>query len=187
MPRSAHIHKSMLLRGVEIKPPALDRNDIEATKGRANRSGRSYGGAPLRGDYSNGRGRGSQINYAESRPNPFAAHINPNFNPQGMPHNSRNGLAPPPTGNWVPPPPGTESSWRGPPPPSHGYGGPTYGFSPSAQGANYGRPSHLSSNGHHESYLDGHGNIGNQFATQQGYYGAPPNGRYGGQGERHAR
>lgn len=189
MPRSTHIHKSMLLRGVEIRSPALDRADIEATKGRANRSGRSYGGAPLRGDYSNGRGRGSQMNYAEPRPNPFAAHINPGFSPQVIPNNVRGGLPPPPMGNWGPPPPGTESSWRGPPPPPHGYGGPQYGFTPSAQGGNYGRPPppQLPANNYHDSYHNGNGNVGNMYPGHQGYYAPPPNGRYGGQGDRNVR
>lgn len=177
MPRSTHVHKSMLLRGVQFGPPALDRADIEMIKGRANRSGRSYGGAPLQGDNGNGRGRGGQINYADPRPNPFAAHINPNFNPQFNPNNIRGGLPPPPMGNWGSPPPGTEPSWRGPPPP------PLYGFPTSAQGANYGRPPpHLPPNRNYDSYHEGNGNFGNQFSSHQGYYVPPPNGRYGGQG-----
>lgn len=187
MPRSSHIHKSMLLRGVEFGPPALDRGDIEAIKGRAGRSGRSYGGAPLRGDHSNGRGRGGQINYAESRPNPFAAHINPNFSPQKVPNNLRGGLPPPPSGNWGPPPPGTESSWRGPP--SHVYGGPPYGFSPSAQGVPYGRPNvpHLPLNSHYDGYFNANEAAGHHFPAHQGYYGANPSGGRGGQGNRNAR
>jgi 5'-3' exoribonuclease 2 len=50
MPKSGHIHKSMLLRGVKFPPPALNPADIEATKGRAARSGRSNAGVPLQGD-----------------------------------------------------------------------------------------------------------------------------------------
>lgn len=76
----------MLLRGVQFGPPVLNRGDIEIIKGRAHRSGRSYGGAPLQGDHGNGRGRGGQIQYAEPRPNPFAPYINPNFHMQGNPN-----------------------------------------------------------------------------------------------------
>jgi len=99
----------MLLRGVKFAPPALDRADIEATKGRARNSGRSFGGAPLHRNNSqnNGnRGRGNgHINYgADSRPNPFAAFIQPGQGPpphgggyyQGRP-------PPPPAGEWGPP------------------------------------------------------------------------------------
>lgn len=128
MPQTAYTHKSMLLRGVKFGPPTLDRADIEATKGKASRSGRSYGGAPLRGNHGNGRGRGGQISYGDSRPNPFAAHINPGFPPQGIPSTYRNGPPPPPTGNWVPPPPGPPTFWRGPPPPQS-HGTPPYGHS----------------------------------------------------------
>ena len=59
MPKSTHIHKSMLLRGVKSPAPKLDNADIEATRGRANHSGRSYGGAPLRGGYRGKGGRGN--------------------------------------------------------------------------------------------------------------------------------
>ncbi|PQE27507.1 5 -3 exoribonuclease 2 protein [Rutstroemia sp. NJR-2017a BBW] len=58
MPQSKHIHKSMLLRGVELGKPVLNQSDIEMTKSRAARSGRSHGGVPLSGD---GRGRNSAI------------------------------------------------------------------------------------------------------------------------------
>ena len=86
----------MLLAGVKFDPFALNRDDIEGTKGRARTSGRSFGGAPLRngnngpgygGGYQNGGGR---INYAapsdrdgdrDPRPNPFAQHIQPGFVP----------------------------------------------------------------------------------------------------------
>lgn len=109
MPKSTYIHKSMLLRGVKLSEPALDRSDIEATKGRANRSGRSHGGAPLRG--GGGRGRGGHINYADHRPNPFAAHLN------GPPPNGF-------SGNRGPDPYVDNSYGRGPPPSYHGFGQP---------------------------------------------------------------
>lgn len=56
IPKSKNIHKSMLLRGLQLEPPTLNRGDIEQTKMRAEGRGRSYGGAPLH------RGRGGGHN-----------------------------------------------------------------------------------------------------------------------------
>lgn len=105
-PKSTNIHKSMLLRGVKMPAPVLDAADLDGTRNRAGRSGRSFGGVPLREDrngngYNNHHGnRGGSINYS----NPFAAHLNPNFNPGTM-----NRAPPPPhiaaAQGWVPPPP----------------------------------------------------------------------------------
>ncbi|KAL9019356.1 MAG: hypothetical protein Q9185_003342 [Variospora sp. 1 TL-2023] len=129
MPKSTHVHKSMLLRGVKPAPPALDRQDIETTKAKAAHSGRSFGGAPFRGG---GRGRGggggNHHNYnnngsnggGDSRPNPFAAHINPGFAPPPPPPHfqgqNRGGVGGPPQG-WVPPP-------------QQGFGGGYNGYAP---------------------------------------------------------
>ncbi|KAL8963970.1 MAG: hypothetical protein Q9183_004806, partial [Haloplaca sp. 2 TL-2023] len=141
MPKSIHVHKSMLLRGVKPAPPALNSKDIEETKGRAAHSGRSFGGVPMRGGHGGGRGRGGgQINYANNRENPFAAHINPGFAPPLPPH-LQGGRGPPPIPplGWAPPPhaqgggqynghvPGPSQGYNGygPPPPPNGYpGGP---------------------------------------------------------------
>ena len=79
IPESHHVHKSMLLNGVRLPTPTLNRGDIEATKGRAGRSGRSHGGAPMRN--SSRGGRGGSTYYAESRSNPFASHLDPSFQP----------------------------------------------------------------------------------------------------------
>ena len=123
MPRANYVHKSMLLRGLKPAPPVLDRADIEATRGRANYSGRSFGGAPLRGN--GGRGRGGHINYADQRPNPFAEHLNPGYSPQGGNH-----AGPPPLSNYAPPsnrvPPPRNGYYDAAPPTfPHGYyGGP---------------------------------------------------------------
>ncbi|KAL9638374.1 MAG: hypothetical protein Q9204_001532 [Flavoplaca sp. TL-2023a] len=125
MPKSSHVHKSMLLRGVKPAPPTLNGEDIEATKRAAAHSGRSFGGAPLRG---NGRGRGgsrgngggsSQINYGDNRPNPFAAHVKPGYAPPPPPH-FQGGRGPPPLPpqGWVPPPPGAQYDGYRPPRPS---------------------------------------------------------------------
>ncbi|EEH20189.1 5'-3' exoribonuclease 2 [Paracoccidioides brasiliensis Pb03] len=103
IPKSMYTHKSMLLRGVKPNPPVLDKADIEVTRNKAQRSGRSFGGVP----FSNGRGRGGQMSYGgnrpnNDRPNPFAAHINPDFVPPPIPPPHMGG---PPAG-WAPPPPG---------------------------------------------------------------------------------
>ena len=129
-PQSSHVHKSMLLRGVKLDPPSLDRSDIEATRGRARNSGRSFGGAPLQrgGGYNRnggGGGRGGRIDYApEPRPNPFAGLIQPGFVPP-----LHMGNAP--------------EAWRGPPPqayppPHNGYGPPSQ--PPPPYGYNQGSP-----------------------------------------------
>jgi len=125
MPAPQHVHKSMLLRGLQMPTPALDRQDIDAARARAAHSGRGYGGAPLRDD--TGRGRGRPINYA----NPFAQHLNPAFDPSAgrpppppPPPGYFQGGAPPP--GWVPPgfPPPPHVLGRGqalPPPPFGSY------------------------------------------------------------------
>ena len=73
MPKSSNVHKSMILRGVEFPPPALDSADIQSTANRAQHTGRSFGGVPLHNDnrgysshnqnrYSNGPPRGNHRN-----------------------------------------------------------------------------------------------------------------------------
>ena len=119
----------MLLRGLKMPQPILERADIEATRAKANSSGRSHGGVPLRGD-NNGGGRGGRINYADDRPNPFAAHINPNFA-----HPPNFGKAPPPpvhNRSYGPPPSMNDGYYHGPPPLQNGsYNGPPgYGRPP---------------------------------------------------------
>lgn len=100
----------MLLRGVKFGPPALDNGDIQGVKNRAQNSGRSFGGAPLR----NGGDRGGRINFASDRPNPFAAHLDPSFVPPP------NLAAPMMPSGWMPPGPGSAGFSRGPPPPPRG-------------------------------------------------------------------
>ena len=62
MPVLSSLHKSMLLPGVKFNTPVLDYHDIEATRSRAEKSGRSYGGVQLsqHGDRSDGQ----RINFA---------------------------------------------------------------------------------------------------------------------------
>lgn len=117
MPKSNHIHKSMLLKGILFPSPALTASDIETTKGKAARSGRQHGGVPLQGD---GRGRNS-FNYATSNQHPS----------QQQSRGPQNGYNQNPFPVWQPPAPGTGGFARGPPPPPPG----TYGY---AQPQSYG-------------------------------------------------
>ncbi|KAL1881967.1 hypothetical protein VTK73DRAFT_3296 [Phialemonium thermophilum] len=136
-PTTSHIHKSMLLRGVKLPPPALDRTDIEIVKGKAQRSGRSYGGVPLggRGNY-NGNGRRDQFNYGPGGQPP--RYDRGDRGPYAPPPPGRydNGYRPPygapPPPSWQPPPPGYPGFGMGvppPPPPAYVHGGDRYGGS----------------------------------------------------------
>lgn len=156
MPHSVHIHKSMLLRGVNFAPATLDRADIEATKSKASSSGRSFGGVPFRGGRGNGRGRGGHISYANDRPNPFAAHINPGFAPP------QSNTGPPPghfQGYRPPPPPQGNGYYNGPPPPQNGYFNGQAPQGAYGQGGFYNGSSHPAPNG---------------FPNQYGYPPGPP-------------
>ncbi|KAJ9250865.1 hypothetical protein DTO195F2_8018 [Paecilomyces variotii] len=153
IPKSSHVHKSMLLRGVKLPPPTLDKAEIEIVRSKAAHSGRQYGGAPLRN--GNGGGRGGRINYANDRPNPFAAHINPGFVPPP------NMGAPMPPSGWVPPAPGTMGYSLGPPPPPRG------GYNDPYRQSYPGGPQQ--SGNQHGGYY-GQGNYHNQSSYgQQGY------------------
>jgi len=117
-PHSNHVHKSMLLRGVHLPPRVLDQIDIEATKGRAARSGRGQGGVPLRNENAN-RGRES-FNYGPSSAT-SGGQVNQYQQSYGNPNDPRTyQYAPPPQPTWQPPPPGMNGFARGPPPPPPG-------------------------------------------------------------------
>lgn len=164
MPSSSHVHKSMLLRGVKLSTPALNRDDIEATKGRAATAGRNPGGQQ-RGGYG-GRGRGGYGGNQNSNNGPGYSR------PQQYPregqggHNGYSQYPQPPQG-WQPPPPGVGGFARGPPPPppvgynqypaqqSHGHG---------QYGAQYPAPLH------HPQQQQPRDNRGNK--------GGPPRGGY---------
>ncbi|KAL9599204.1 MAG: hypothetical protein Q9219_003985 [cf. Caloplaca sp. 3 TL-2023] len=176
IPASTHIHKSMLLRGVQPPPPTLTREDIEATKGRAAHSGRSFGGVPLRnnnnhngggrGGRGNGGGGGNHINYAaDNRQNPFAPHLNPGFVPPTHFQPGGRGMPPPP-----PPQHHHMPEWGPPPPQMQGYGGGFNGFNPPMQqqpqryGGGYGQPRHPPPPQHMSGY----------YGDSRGYGPPPP-------------
>lgn len=65
-PESKSIHKSMLLRGLKMPTPALDGQDIAEAQDRAMKTGRTFGGAPLRsGSFRGGRG-GGRMDYGQN-------------------------------------------------------------------------------------------------------------------------
>lgn len=117
MPRSTHIHKSMLLRGVKFPTPALNQDDIQATKGRAANPGRNPGGYSQRGQYGGGRGRGS-YNRGNNSSNPYPRQqttSHQSYSAQTV-YNQYSS----PSQGWQPPPPGLGGFARNPPPPPPG-------------------------------------------------------------------
>lgn len=62
MPELRGVHKSMLLPGIVFNPSALDYDDVQATRNRANKTGRSHGGVAL--TQNGGRSDGQRINYS---------------------------------------------------------------------------------------------------------------------------
>ncbi|KAL2018058.1 hypothetical protein VTK56DRAFT_1324 [Thermocarpiscus australiensis] len=140
MPSSSHTHKSMLLRGVKLPRPALDRSDIEILKGKAQRSGRSYGGVPLKNNYNGGRrdtinyapgggpagqgSRGGRGPYQQPDRDYGNGYGNGYGSGYGSGYGGQHQYAPPPA--WQPPPPGYPGFGVGvppPPPPAHLSGG----------------------------------------------------------------
>ena len=139
MPKSSHLHKSMLLRGVKFPTAALSPADIEATRGRAAKSGRAHGGVPLNGD---GRARNS-FNYASSNQHSQPRNHQQSYGSQNGYNGYNNNYAVPPPG-WQPPPPGTGGFARGPPPPlPNSYG--SYGRGQPQGPPGYQQPSHYGS------------------------------------------
>ncbi|KAI0376580.1 exoribonuclease 2 [Hypomontagnella monticulosa] len=176
IPTTAHNHKSMLLRGVQMPTPALNRSDIEELKGKMRNSGRSHGGAPLGRQGYDGNRRG-RINYGpdsrrdrSDRPPSYQNGYNNNNHSYPVP-------PPVPPPGWVPPPPGFPGFGNGyppPPPPAHlgggrdaygnGYGGQPRGTYRGNYGGNQG------GYGHGPQYPPPAGGYGNQ-------YDQPPPGR----------
>lgn len=62
MPVLSSVHKSMLLPGVVFNEPTLDYHDVETTRNRAQKTGRSHGGVQL--SQNGGRSDGRRIDYA---------------------------------------------------------------------------------------------------------------------------
>jgi len=101
IPKSKNIHKSMLLRGLQLDPPALTRGDIEQTRARAEGKGRSYGGAQL----YKGRG-GSHNSFRSDRSGPAGPPQNSRHGQQQQQHQQSYGAPPPPRPPYNQPAPG---------------------------------------------------------------------------------
>ncbi|KAH6656466.1 XRN 5'-3' exonuclease N-terminus-domain-containing protein [Truncatella angustata] len=144
MPTTTHTHKSMLLRGVELPTPALNRGDVEELRGKLRNAGRSYGGAPLgRGGGYNGS-RGGRINYGPGsggRDGRQDRHqnYNNNYNHNQNRFPGSDAFPPVPPPGWIPPPPGSFGFGAGlpPPPPQANHGGGRESFG-GQHGGNYG-------------------------------------------------
>jgi 5'-3' exoribonuclease 2 len=133
MPEVRGVHKSMLLPGIVFNPSALDYDDVQATRNRANKTGRAHGGVAL--TQNGGRSDGQRINYAARDNGPpqngggYNAH-------NGYGANGGYGAPPPQRDNFAALPPGLAAQAaahgmnQGPPPgfqqggaPRGGYGG----------------------------------------------------------------
>lgn len=125
----------MLLRGAKLPTPALDRSDIEILRSKGQRSGRSFGGVPLKNHHGGGR-----INYGPGGPPGQGGRGRGYGNGYGRGYGNGNGYGggygggqsqygPPP--GWQPPPPGFPGFGVGvppPPPPAHLSGGYNQGY-----------------------------------------------------------
>ena len=190
MPLISGLHKSMLLPGICFDEPVLDFNDVQVTRERANKTGRSHGGVQLSGngersdmrrihygarDHNGGGGGyggngygangGYGTGYANQAANAFA-NLPPHLAQQAASH----GFPPPPgpPGGY---PPQSQQQQRGY---GGGYGGPPQHRS-GQRGGGYG--GYEGRNGDYERY-DNRGGYG-------GYdrgYGSGRSGGYGGGG-----
>jgi 5'-3' exoribonuclease 2 len=164
MPKSNHLHKSMLLRGVELPRKALNPGDISLTKNKAARSGRSHGGVPLNGD------GGARNSFSFSSSN---QHHERSYGNQNGYNGYRNNPVPPP--GWQPPPPGTGGFARGPPPPLPNPNGPYGRGQPQAPPGYPQPPPHYSS---HSGYPPPPGRLDNQRRGGESYRGSYRGQRY---------
>ena len=134
MPHSSHIHKSMLLRGLKMPAPVLEKADKDEIAAKSRSSGRGFGGVPFR----NGGERGGRINYAQDK---IQQHLPSNFNvPQHI-------------ADRFPPPSGGQSHGYGPPP-SRGnhYGGGSPPFPGQHQSGGPPMPPYPHSQGRQQGY-----------------------------------
>lgn len=190
MPKSIHVHKSMILKGVQFPTPMLDQLDIQKTREQASTSGRSFGGVRFdgngrggRGGGGGGRGRGGyggQIDYranqgAPDRSNPYAAGLNPQFFQNGGPPQQHYGAQVWPTTVPAPPPPGVG-----------GYGAqPQYGAQQyKGNGYGGGYQGHQQQAYHGQQQYQGQGyNQGGYASGYQGGYNQQQNGYSGNNGQ----
>lgn len=203
MPVLNSVHKSMLLPGVKFSEPVLDYNDVEMTRARANKTGRSFGGVQLsqHGDRSDGRrinyaggdrgghnnnrggyggnGYGGNGGYGGRGNDQYAsraAEALSNLPPHLAAQAAQHGVYPPPQGAGRPPP-------GYPPMPPQGYPPANYGQArgppPPAQNG-YG--GHQNGYGGRGGYGGGQGGYDQRGGYNQGYGGGGDSYRGGGSG-----
>ncbi|QIW97182.1 hypothetical protein AMS68_002700 [Peltaster fructicola] len=181
MPVLPSLHQSMLLPGVKFGPPVLDYNDIQTTRSKAERSGRSHGGVRLseNGDRSDGR----RINYA-ARDDMYGGNSTRGHD------NGHNGRDDRHRGNqqqpWQNLPPGLAAqaaahgfNQQG----SHnGYNGPPQGYPPAQRGgygyADQGGYASGYGGGHQGGYQGNYQNQGYNNSAGRGYEGGYNQGGY---------
>ena len=154
MPETTHTHKSMMLRGAKPQPPVLTRSDIEITRGKASRAGRSHNGVPL----------GHQRNPVHYGGRGNRGHRGSDRGGRGNYRNDYQNHRQAPLPSWQPPPPGAPGFGFGVPPP------PPPGIS-----YEYNRDQH---NDHHGGYR-GHNSkdaVAGTVSSYPGYpsFGGPP-------------
>ncbi|CAK7267453.1 5'-3' exoribonuclease 2 [Sporothrix epigloea] len=187
---TAHAHKSMLLRGVKLSTPVLNRSDKEALLNNASRSGRNFNSS---NGYNNGRpryenggryqsgnqGSGRQFSNQDTRERP------PPYSQGGS--NGRNSYHGPPP-SWTPPAPGQAGFGSGRPPPpvaAHsgvsrydgGYGSGNYHNGGGYSGGGFNGGGH--NGGGYNNGQGGGGRGGRNDGYQNRYSMPPPPGSYG--------
>jgi 5'-3' exoribonuclease 2 len=94
MPENRGVHKSMLLPGIVFNPSALDYDDVQATRNRANKSGRSHGGVAL--TQNGGRSDGQRMNYGARDNGPPHNQNGGGYNAQNHGYGQKGGYGGPP-------------------------------------------------------------------------------------------
>lgn len=181
MPVVNGLHKSQLLAGVKFAAPVLDYNDVEATRRRADKTGRGHGGVQL--TENGGRSDGRGMNFAARPPPQNGGYQGNNGYGANGGYGQQGGFNVPPqiAQRFPPPPPGMGYP---PPVPAQAYGGypaehNNYGGYPAQQNGGYGggRQNGGQQNGGQQN--GGYGGHSNGYDQRGGYGG---NGGYDSRG-----
>ncbi|CAK7264910.1 5'-3' exoribonuclease 2 [Sporothrix epigloea] len=183
---TSHAHKSMLLRGVKLSAPVLNRGDKEALLYNTSRSGRNFNNGQ---GYNNGRSRyGNGGGYQPRSQEPERQISRPNGRDRPPPYSHGGSNGPSsyarPNPAWTPPAPGQAGFGSGRPPPpvaAHpgggryndgGYGGGNYHNRGGYNGGGYNTGGY--NNGGHSNGQGGGGRGGRNDGYQNRYSIPPP-------------
>ena len=195
MPENRGVHKSMLLPGIVFNASALDYDDVQATRNRANKTGRSHGGVAL--TQNGGRSDGQRMNFGARDNGPPQNGGGYNAQNNGYGRNGGYGGPPPQQDNFSALPPGLAAQaaahgvQHGPPPgfqqgaPRGGYGGyqdQRGGYSQGGYGRGGGGYDSRPRQDQRGGYGQGQGGRGGYGGYQQGGYGNGGGGYGGGYG-----